>query len=171
MAKKRKDGLTDPQLRCLNSLHQFGPMAYIGTTVAHYRAGDGSRHAIRTIINLERDGLVYVTTTKKSRVATITTNGRDRLSTPIKDIGKPVRGLAPDASKRKLSTEELSALRTIADHNKVFWDEETRSYDGIDWRLIRRMAGYVWIAVTPKQFAEILPAGMRALESREAWVL
>ena len=171
MVTVRKNGLTTPQLACLNAMHQFGPMAYIGSTVAHYRAGDGSKHAIRTILNLSRDGLVYITTTKRSRVATITTNGRQRLDTPIKDIGKPRRGASPEGTKRKLSPEEIHALSEIANRNKVFYDDATRSYDGLDWRLIRRMASYVWIAVTPKHYAEILPAGLRALRDREVWIL
>ena len=171
MVTKRKNGLTDPQLKCLGAMNQFGPMVYVGTTVAHYRAGDGSKHAIRTIINLERDGLVFVVTTKKSRVATITTNGRKKLETPIKDLGNQTRGVRPDSATRKLSPEETNALRVIADNNKVYYDDATRSYDGLDWRLIRRMASYVWIAVTPKQYAEILPAGLRALQAGEASIL
>lgn len=171
MVTVRKNGLTTPQLACLNAMHQFGPMAYIGSTVAHYRAGDGSKHAIRTILNLSRDGLVYVTTTKRSRVATITTNGRERLDTPIKDLGKSKRGAAPDCTKRKLSPEEIHALTEIANHSKVFYDDATRSYGGLDLKLIRRMASYVWIAVTPKHYAEILPAGLRALKDREVWIL
>ena len=171
MVTKRKNGLTDPQLKCLLAMHQFGPMAYIGTSVAHYRAGDGSKHAIRTILNLHRDGMVFIVTTKKSRVATITTYGRERLDTPIKDLGKPTRGVKPDSATRKLTSEESDALRAIADHNKVYYDDATRSYDGLDWRLIRRMASYVWIAVTPKHYAEILPAGLRALQSGEVSIL
>lgn len=171
MVTKRKNGLTVPQLACLNAMHQFGPMLYIGTAVAHYRAGDGSHHAIRTILNLERDGLVYVTTTKKSRIAAITTNGKQRLDTPIKDLGKDTRGVRPDCATRKLTAEETNALRVIADRNKVFYDDATRSYDGLDWRLIRKMASYVWIAVTPKHYAEILPAGLRALQAGEVSIL
>ena len=171
MVTKRKNGLTDPQLKCLNCMNQFGPLAYIKTINAHYRGGDGSQHAIRTIINLERDKLVFVVTTNKSRIASLTPAGKAKLETPIKDLGKGQRGAAPDVAKRKLTDEETHALRQIADHNKVFYDDATRSYDGLDWRLIRKMASFVWIAVTPKQYAEILPAGMRALEAGEVSIL
>lgn len=171
MVTKRKNGLTDPQLKCLNCINQFGPLAYIKALNAHFRGGDGSQHAIRTILNLERDKLVCVVTTKKARVATLTQAGTQRLETPIKDLGKQSRGAAPDVSRRKLTSEETHALRQIADHNKVFYDDATRSYDGLDWRLIRKMASFVWIAVTPKQYAEILPAGMRALEVGEVSIL
>lgn len=171
MVTKRKNGLTDPQLKCLNCINQFGPMHYIGTIAAHYRGGDGTSHAIRTILNLERDKLVSVVTTKQNRIAVLTPAGKAKLETPIKDLGPGRRGVTSDASKRKLTAEETNALRVIADRNKVFYDDATRSYDGLDWRLIRKMASYVWIAVTPKHYAEILPAGLRALQAGEVSIL
>lgn len=172
MSSKKKHGLTDHQLKALGVMRQFGPMQYINDgSATHYRAADGTRHSLVTLKNLEAMGFVSLVTTKKTRVATITKEGASKLTTTIVDATFRKGPAACPPGKRRLTDHELAVLRQIADHNKVFYDDATRTYDGIDVPTMRRMASYVWIAVTTKQYAEILPNGLRALRDGEVAVL
>lgn len=172
MVSRKRNGLTDQQLKALGVMKQFGPMRYINDGAAtHYRAADGTRHALMTMKNLERLGLVSLIVTKKTRIATLTESGAGKLRTTIVDATFRKGPAACPPGKRKLTERELEVLRQIADYGKVFYDDATRTYDGIDVQTMRRMASYVWIALTTKQYAEILPNGLRALKDGEVSVL
>ena len=172
MSSKKKHGLTDHQLKALGVMRQFGPMQYINDgSATHYRSVDGTRHSLVAINNLERMGLVSVVTTKKARVATITEKGVGKLGTSLSHESIRRNPHKASVGKRRLTDQECKVLRQVADYGKVFYDDATRTYDGIDVQTLRRMAGYVWVALTTKQFAEILPNGLRALKDGEVAVL
>ena len=172
MVSRKRNGLTDQQLKALGVMKQFGPMRYINDGAAtHYRAADGTRHALVTIQNLNRMGLLSIVVTKKTRIATITETGAGKLRTTIVDATFRKGPAACPPGKRKLTEQEKSVLRRIADYGKVFYDDTTRTYDGIDVQTMQRMASYVWIALTTKQYAEILPNGLRALKEGEVSIL
>ena len=172
MSSKKKHGLTDHQLKALGVMRQFGPMQYINDgSATHYRSVDGTRHSLVAINNLERMGLVSVVTTKKARVATITEKGVDKLGTSLSHESFRRNPHKASVGKRRLTDQECKVLRQVADYGKVFYDDATRTYDGIDVQMLKRMAGYVWVALTTKQFAEILPNGLRALKDGEVAVL
>lgn len=172
MVSRKKHGLTDHQLGALVVMRQFGPMQYINDgSATHYRAVDGTRHSLVTINNLERMSLVLVVTTKKTRIATITEKGVGKLGTSLSHESFRRNPHKASVGKRKLTEQECEVLRQVADYGKVFYDDETRTYDGINPQTLKRMAGYVWVALTTKQFAEILPNGLRALKDGEVAVL
>jgi len=168
-----KPKLTNPQMLALRAASQFGALH---STALGYRGSDGEHHSRVAIKNLVNLGLLERGEAKSGHTVRVTRSGRRYFQSTIGSwFAGRERALAP--GYRVLTDEETEVLRLIVDHGKVFWDEDSRTYQALDGsgsiepRTLRKMASLVWVAVTPKQYAEILPAGLRALERGSVPVL
>ena len=169
----KKPQLTKPQMLALRAASSLG---VLHSTALGYRGSDGQHHsrvAVRNLVNL---GLLERSRIKGAHSVSVSASGRRYFQSTIGSFFFPnTRPVAP--GYRVLSDEESETLRAMADNGKVFWDDESRTYQALDGsgsiepRTLRKMASLVWVAVTPKQFAEILPAGLRALERGSVPVL
>ena len=168
-----KPKLTNPQMLALRAASSLG---VLHSTALGYQGSDGQHHsrvAVRNLVNL---GLLERSELKGAHNVRVTRSGRQYFQSTIGCwFAGRERPVAP--GYRVLSDEETEVLRLIVDHGKVFWDEDSRTYQALDGsgsiepRTLRKMASLVWVAVTPKQYAEILPAGLRALERGSVPVL